>query len=431
MPHLVSCAVAVLMRHNILRCEHPMSSGLRHLVFLHRLNVIQRDAVDWHSLALCFRILTRFDAWAGGASSEEWLDGDERAAELNSLARTELSLQPSLCELAGIIASREPTPAARARAAESLLELSTCFRARCRYDLMLDLAETALEHAGHNLDVQWRAHVACGWAHRILGNPDQADLHYQNCIEIGTSLDDAEAVFRGLSGMTMTTRGRGNLPRAEASAESLVAWTVRLERPDFESLARHTLGVILGLQGKHVDSIAEFQKALSTCAPSERERVLLDLAFARAQLGFVVEARDTFIRILKSTSDQHCAVIARINLIQVYGALRDRMALEAQREVLDSMSLPASVTTDFQLTLGLAYLGLEELELALPRFECARAVAQDAKMGQAIIEADEYIERAKRGFGKPNDGVHTRTMSSSGPFSSVHRAHLAFFTPRQ
>src|SRR5262249_5673120 len=156
------------------------------------------------------------------------------------------------------------------------------------------------------------------------------DAHYQECLEIGELLGDPDACFRGLKGLVVTARTRGNLPRAESDAMRLVAWALRLQRADFESAARHDLAVIFGLQGRHRESIAEFEEALCLHDGEYRERITMDLAFARAQVGELEQARLTFMSVVESSTDHGNVLLARVNLIQIYGAYGDRRSIDAQ-----------------------------------------------------------------------------------------------------
>src|SRR5262249_44090964 len=142
------------------------------------------------------------------------------------------------------MAASRPSSASRVGVAASLLRLGDLFVARCQFDLALIVAEAALENSGTSLQTQWRAPGACGWAIRMLGGFDRAEIHYHQCVEIGELLDDPDACFRGLKGLAVTARTRGNLPKAEADAARLVAWAMKLGRVDFESPARHDLAVI-------------------------------------------------------------------------------------------------------------------------------------------------------------------------------------------
>jgi tetratricopeptide (TPR) repeat protein len=273
--------------------------------------------------------------------------------------------------------------------------------------------------------MQWRSHGACGWALRFLGGFERADAHYQRCVEIGELLDDPDARFRGLKGIAMTARTKGNLPRAEADTVRLLEWAVQLGRLDFESEARHHLGVILGLQGRHHESICELERALAATGGEHHDRLMMDLAFSRAQTGQLERARLAFMTVVENSSDQQTVLLARVNLIQIYSAYGDRVSIDAQRRILDAVSLPAVLATDFHLTLGLAYVALGEHELALQRFERAREIAEETKIGRTVIEADEHIAHLRRRHNSVTDSSGPSAHEWSDPVSGLS-PHLVF-----
>src|SRR5215467_4884705 len=198
-----------------------MLGQFAHQAFLERLKLVAGDSPTFESLALAYRVLLLVDGRTV-ASAADQPAGD--AADLlevvcGSLAdvatRSHLERLLDLCSRPRV--SREKSSAISA----VLLDWGETLRSQCYFDLALDVASTALDRSGNDLDVRWRAHRDCAWGLRILGRYEEAESHYEACVEVGEDAVNDEPVFRGRVGLAMIARCRGNLPYAESLAAEL------------------------------------------------------------------------------------------------------------------------------------------------------------------------------------------------------------------
>lgn len=396
-----------------------MPGQLRHQPFLRRLAKTREQSAEWRLFAVTLRVLHRIDAWAEDDRAADPTIEKELFEDVESLG--DGAIARVLASGIALIANVSPRDEHRASMAGSLLKLDEALRFQCWYDLSLDVAQTAMEFASQNDRLLWRSHVECAFAHRVLGDFVLSQAQYECCLQIAERLGDAEAVYRGRAGLTRIARERGNLPLAEELASDLVSWTAQQGDGELESQARQGLAVTLGLRGKYEDARQELERALILSSPEWRHRVLNDLAFVWAQTGDLERARDAFVDLAATNPERHCALMARVNLIQVFGSLGDAAAVDEQGDLLDDEVLPDALAVDFHMTLGTAYVALGRHDAALSRYERARVLAEQVGTGQTIIEADKQIDRLRRignhrHDGAPNLSAADRALASeSGP----------------
>src|SRR5262249_55292040 len=143
---------------------------------------------------------------------------DEPAADPTDLIESirgsfaDAATRSHLERLADLCSKPRMSPEESSTIGAALLHLGETLPLECYFDLAVDVASTALDRSGNDRDGRWRAHRDCGSALRMLGRYDEAESHYEACVEVGDDAAGDEAVFRGRMGLAMIARCRGNLP---------------------------------------------------------------------------------------------------------------------------------------------------------------------------------------------------------------------------
>lgn len=392
---------------------------MQHLSFVQHLAGVDEDSADWTTLGLLFRALMLIDARANGdvrgsATAASRLVMDARAAYDGD------PIIERVIAVAELLTCTEQDRSSTQVSSE-LLALAALLRRRCLYEIARDVARSALRQAPINSDDEWIAHREWGCAEWSLGNLELAADHYNACIEIGQQRRRSEAVFWGHNGQCLLVMERGNLPQAEKLYRRLSDWGRRIGRADIESHARHGLGITLALRGRLHEGLEHLELALPASTPTERNRVLSNIAYMRLQLGEHDRARDMFLEIARVACDLYESNAAHVNLIEVYAAAGNREAVDTHRRYLEDQRLASPLAVDLQMTLGRAYLKLGDRASAAPCFRLASALAQRAGLGRSIIEADQELERVAEALDERNDSTAVLTVARESHAPAVER----------
>lgn len=366
---------------------------MHRLSFIREIAATPENSIQWQTLTLAYRLLALIDLFAVETHETDTSVVTSFLDDVRSLAEDD-PIVSRLAVIAALLHARRDRRGPAVTAA--ILELGELLQRRCLSALAFDVAVVALRLSAQDEALAWRSHRLCGWAIRSLGQFDEAAAHYAACIEIGQRLDCVEAVFWGRNGQCLLVQERGNLPRAEALFRRLMVWTQRNSRPDLEPHARHGLAITLGLRGQLRESLRHFEAALASSASIEWGRIVTNIGYTHLQLGELERARDLFLGLIATVHDVYETCIAHINLIDVYAAFGQRGEVERIRSNLESQSLLPAMTVDFQMTLGRAYLTLDDAASARPCFERAELLARRIGIGRAVIEADHELERLAR-----------------------------------
>ena len=154
-----------------------------------------------------------------------------------------------------------------------------------------------------------------------------------------TRLEIGFVILRGRSacstGVVHVSWSRGNLPAAERQARRLLELCKANGRRDLISVAYHDLGAVLCWMKRYDDGLGIRTRRSRRLAARARDRIVNDIAFTLSNRGSHDAARCLLETLVTIGSEPVSLMCARINLIQVYGALGDRAKLERQRLELE------------------------------------------------------------------------------------------------
>jgi len=251
-----------------------------------------------------------------------------------------------------------------------------------------------------------------GRLNRMQARWAAANQAYAAAADAAAIAGDRATLLRSLLGQVNVLRGQGNLPRARALAEAVIAEAEGDELTDVRSGAFADLSFVLELQGLPLEALrAAYEAARLARDPLVRLRMLGDLGVKLAAQGYADEAKLA----LEIVAGSEAAFVVRTNaaleLMALESARGNRLAFERHRNaVRDSVSqMPPSMAVDFhyKVGLGLARFGVPD--------RARGALAEALRLSEAFGLNEWYfrIERVLRHL----DECTTEELSAapSGP----------------
>jgi tetratricopeptide (TPR) repeat protein len=341
-----------------------------------------------------YRLLRIIDHWADGTSLTEL---GEALADIAVTEHSDVPREPrgAVDDVLHALLGAGDYPVGRTGVASALSRWTKLLYDAAMFHIALDVINVAIEHAADDFTISWQCHRDAAFVQRALGNFVAAEGHYGACIEIGEAVGDSEAIIRGRLGLTKLQRGRGDFPAAENALRELFHDVRLLGNAPLTSAVQQDLGVTIAMRGRFEECLAHLRAALAAAPDGEHDTLLLDIAFARGELGDLSASRSVHEHLAMKSRLGRIRFAARVNLIQIEGVLGNRAAVERHRRDLETQRLPAIISTDFWLTLGRAYMALGELIEARPCFERALALGQQSRMGHVIIAAEDSLATLK------------------------------------
>jgi tetratricopeptide (TPR) repeat protein len=307
---------------------------------------------------------------------------------------------PSRLILAGIVdaiaASADPetvTP--------RLMAYGRTLHYAARWKLSADAYRTVIAHAHpiEEADSVIDANMQFGYCARMLGQWDEAALAYTQAGEIAVAIGDIVKVLRARIADAKLAIDRGNLPAAEGILDETVA---RATEPrgvlrEIRSLALHERAVVAHLRGDYERSVRFAYEALeNTSSPTDRDRVLADIAVMFIDLGVLSAARDALLIVAATAQEQYLRWASTINLLDISARERCEPVFEQYRRELADASLPASLEAAYYLTVGTGYAAFGRDDAARVALSKAVELATQHKLHQVGHQAEVALQNLEK-----------------------------------
>jgi tetratricopeptide (TPR) repeat protein len=234
--------------------------------------------------------------------------------------------------------------------------------------------------------------LLAGRLNRMLARWDPATVCYEAAQEGARSFGDVERALRARLGRAHVFRGCGNIPRARAEVEQVIAESSESNLVDVQSDAHQDLGVILMLQGCQAESLESTYTAFRLCKdPLNRMRILSNLGYALNESGHYDAARVALEIVSASEASHHVKLNAVLELMQLESAVGNRVAFERRRQELkataDRMAPSTAVDYRYKTAVGLARFG---------QLERARELVNEAMSLAELHQLNEWYFRLER-----------------------------------
>ena len=239
---------------------------------------------------------------------------------------------------------------------------------------------------------------------RQLARWDAASACYTAAGEVGATLGDAVSVLRGRLGCGAVNRGRGNLPLARVTAETVLQDATKLGLAEVQVVAYGDLGVVYGLLGLQLESIQAYYQAfrLSTDTP-QGMRHLGDLAIGLLAIGAYEAARLAFEIVIKSNAGFLVRTNALLELMDLESAVENRVAFERCRTEVEAARdhLAPSMATDCQYKLGIGHARFGQIVRAREAFQSGLKLAEAHRLNAWYFKIKQALDQLSRPEERP------------------------------
>jgi tetratricopeptide (TPR) repeat protein len=263
-----------------------------------------------------------------------------------------------------------------------------------KWTLAADVYQTVLAHLHpvEDSDASIAAHLRLASCYRSLNRMDDAVEAYASASEVANAVGDIVGILRARIGEARIDTLRGNLPRAESILDETIARAQSADLRDVRSRALHDRSGVATLSGQYELAVRFAYEALEhSTAPTERDRILSDIAGAFIYLGVFSAARDAYLVLSVTAQEQYIRWAATLNLLEIAAQTGSEMLFEQHRRQLASEQLPPFLATGFELNLGTGYQLFGNLAKARLHLERAMALAGDHGLNQFLFEAEEAL----------------------------------------
>jgi len=384
---------------------HAVRFEARHLPFFNALGTLDPASPEWAAAKAGLVTLRLLDSWlVHGPSVIARGDRGRRAvdAAIEELARSDTERQL----LANIVAAmhRAPQPAV-VHLAAPLLAYAHALQVRAAWVLAADVYESVLEECGCaaveparcDLPAAATAALRLGSCHRQLGDRARAAEAYAMAEVMGARADDIYTVLKAQLGRAKLTVDRGNLPEAEELCDAVIAAAAKAGFTDIRAEARYERAHVAARRGQAALAASlAFQSWTETTDPMERDRVLVGLASALADVGHREAARDANLLLAAQACDPSTRWVATINLIELAALDHRQIDFLRHRRALERVPLPPPLAGYYHLYVAQGYRTFGQVDRARRALDQAIAIAEEHKLNELLIRAETLKSAEER-----------------------------------
>lgn len=371
---------------------------LRHLPFFEEVATHEEGDAAWRSATAGLVVLRLVDAWLEEGRSvvadDGWSVRSVRAAIESMDDGT--PIKTILDRVVDALHEQRPdihvvvTP---------LMAYAKALEYDAKWLLAEDVYKTVLAHL-HPLedhDASLAAHLRLGQCYRNLNRVDEASAAFAAAAEIANAVGDLVGVLRARMGDARIAMLRGNLPRAEEILDDTIRLSVGDTLRDVRSQALHDKANVAHLRGDYELAIRLAYRALGdTQTPTDRDRLLADIAVSFLELGVYTAARDAYLILSATAQEQYMRWAATLNLMEIASKTRTEVLFELYRRQLVSEDLPPRMATAFQLSSGEGFARFGQADKARRHLELALVLAEEHGLTQYVFEVEESLEQLNK-----------------------------------
>lgn len=349
---------------------------IRHQVYFDTLGSMKEDSASWRSVFAGLSVLRLVDSYAEtGASIDpaNWAQLHNVRTAIEDVSEGDL--------VRGVLTTVLEEATRRAAIDDVVCTSLLAYGRALDYegswglatDVFSSVAKLARPEKNHQLAIE--ANIALGAAARLNGDWETSARAYSQAAFVADTMGDRQGVLRVQIGIANTYMARGNFAQAQSIVNDVILQARTENFTEIEGLALHSNSALAQKGGRKLESVQLAYEALAlTSRPSERDRVLADLAADFAEIGMRDASRDANVLLTATAQTQWVRWQATVNLLELASLDGMEEAFDAYANELRRASLGPLLRSYFLLFLG---EGLERFG----RYEAAE---------QALTEAIDY-----------------------------------------
>jgi tetratricopeptide (TPR) repeat protein len=262
------------------------------------------------------------------------------------------------------------------------------------------------------------SYMRLGFCRRMLGVLTAADTAFATAGRIAKRRREPERVLRSDIGRANVMMMRGNLPKADEMLAAACRASAESGFAAEQAMALHMRAVVAQRRGRANDAVCMAYEALQlTEVPTERDRVLADIAAFFILLERYDAARDALLILDATAQTDNVRANARVNMVALASRTGDRALFTRARDLVERMTLPVEFEVNYWIESARGFSRFGEEEGANELLEKAKALAERHGLNRSVFEAEELL--AKRG------AIVSRATSGEIPYEQDPAAHVA------
>ncbi len=346
---------------------------IRHQVYFDTLGSIKEDSATWRSAFAGLSVLRLVDSYAdagGVADPGGW-------AQIHNV-RTAIEAVSEGDPIRGVLTTVLEELTRGAGIDETVCAALLAYGRALDYEASWGLATdvfttvTKLSRPEKNPKLAIESQIALGGAARRNGDWEVSGRAYSQAAYVADAIGDCQGVLTVQVGIANTYLAKGNLPQAQSILDDVIVQSRDMALPEVEGMALHSRSSLAQQKGEKADTVKYAHEALElTKRPSERDRILADLAVGFSLIGLRDAARDAQLILAATAQTKWVRWQATVNLMEI--AAEDGMAdaFDSYAAELRKAPLGPWLKSHFLLFLG---EGLEQFG----RYEAAEQVLCEA-----------------------------------------------------
>jgi tetratricopeptide (TPR) repeat protein len=253
-------------------------------------------------------------------------------------------------------------------------------------------------HPVEEADIVIAANMQLGACLRTLAQVDEASTAYARAACVAAMSGDIVNVLRARISEANLAIDRGNLPQAQSLLDETIRETSANRLSDVKALALHARADVAIRRGEFEVAIQMAYEALDgLTAPSARDRVLSDIAVAFYELGMRAAARDAYLILAATATEQYSRWVATINLMECAAADGREPVFEQYRRGLATEPLPPSLACHYHLYVGQGFGMFGKTDQARAALQRALQLAEQHHVNEVLFRAEQSLEALRDG----------------------------------
>jgi tetratricopeptide (TPR) repeat protein len=381
-----------LVRPRRIRVFEP-EHKLRHLPFFEEIASHDEGSAQWRAATAGLVALRLVDAWLEDGASVVADDGWGLRSVSNAIDEVDEGT-PIRAILARVVEALQQQKPDIHVVVTPLMAYGQALEYDAKWQLAADVYQSVLAHLHpvEDSDASIAAHLRLGQCYRNLNLVDDAAEAFASASEIASAVGDMVGVLRARVGEGRVAILRGNIPRAEQILDETISRAVDAGLADVRSRALHDRSNVAHLRGQYELAVQLAYQALHHAqSPTERDRILSDIALAFLELGVYSAARDAYLVLSATAQEQYMRWAATLNLVEISSQTGAQMLFEVYRRQLVGEQLPPYLATGLQVALGTGYQRFGDFPKARTHLERAMAMAGEHGLNQFLFEAEEAL----------------------------------------
>jgi tetratricopeptide (TPR) repeat protein len=387
---------------------------IRHQIYFDTLGSMREESASWRSTFAGLSVLRLVDTYASG-SPVNWAQLHSVRTAVEEMSEGDAVRGVLTCVLEEITGRNSVDDTVCA----ALLAYGRALDYEANWGLATDVFSTVakLTRPERNARLAVEANVAVGGAARRNGDWDTSARAYSQAAYIADTLGDRRGVLTVQVGIANTYLAKGNLPQAQTILDDVIMQARDQELPEIQGMALHSRASLAQQRGEKSEAVELGYQALRlTTKPSERDRVLADLAVGFSELGMREAARDAHMLLTATAQTQWVRWQATINLMELAGHEEMEEAFDSYAAELRMAPMGPWLKSHYLLFLG---EGLERFG----RYDAATEILTEAVEYASMNEIHAIIFRAENALSQVR--VSSRARAPLPVFGEVPQEVLA------